>query len=69
MVVTDGVDGIADNGAFVILLGFLKLLDGGHPGFVRHIKNFHGFGVGFIACLRGVNVNAATDEEHFFGSR
>ena len=69
MVVTDGVDGIADDGALVILLGFLKLLNGGRPGFVHHIKNFHGFGVRLIARLGGVDVNATTNEEHFFGGR
>ena len=69
MVVTDGVDGIADHGALVILLCFLKLLNGGRPGFVHDIKNFHGFGVGLITRLGRIDVNAAANEEHFFGGR
>ena len=69
MVVTDGVDGVADNGALVVLLGLLELLNGGGPGFVDDIKDFHGFGVGLIARLGGFNVNAAADEKHFFGGR
>ena len=69
VVITDGVDGIAHHGALVVLLRFLKLLNGRHPGFVDKVKHLDGLRVGFITRLRRINVNASADEKHFLGRR
>ena len=69
VVVADGVDGIAHHGALVVLLRFLKLLNGRHPCFVDKVKHLNGLRVGFIARLRRVDVNASADEKDFLGRR
>ena len=67
VVVADGIDGIAHHGALVVLLRFLKLLNGRHPSFVDKVEHLDGLRVGFITRLRRVNVNASADEKHFLG--
>ena len=68
MMISDCVDLIVNNSAFVILLFFLQLLNGGCPFLVGYIKDFNSFCWGFIACLCRVSVNPATDEEYLVSS-
>ena len=67
MMVAHGVNFVADHGATMVLLCFLKFFDGRTPCLVHDIENLNRFRVGFITCLSRVNVNAAADEEHFIG--
>ena len=69
VMVADGVDGIAHHRALVVLLRFLKLLNGRHPCFVDEVKHLDGLRVGFITRLRRVDVNASANQKHFLGCR
>ena len=67
MVVTNGVDFVADDRTTVELLGFLELFNGRAPCFVDHVKDFHRLCVRLIACLGRVNVDATTYEKDLVG--
>ena len=69
VMVAHGVNLVANHGTAVVLLSFLEFLNGRVPCFVGDIKNFNGFGVGFIPCLGRINVDSATDEEDLVGGR
>ena len=49
--VANGVNGVINYCALVVLLGFFELFSRRLPCLVDHVKNFHGLRVGLITGL------------------